>query len=138
MALNPTDTAALANPSTLTETPLVVGCDSSGVVLQVGSNVKHIKTGDRVASFVFGTHDDYNGAFAEIVKSNAKSSFVLPDGMSHLDGAAFTVRLVLNSPSLGLSSWTEADKKLESDLISSLPQLAHLTAVQALFSRFKG
>ncbi|KAL7409876.1 chaperonin 10-like protein, partial [Mrakia frigida] len=90
VALNPTDTAALSNPATLTETPLVVGCDSSGTVLAVGSNVEHIKVGDRVASFVFGTYDEYNGAFAEAVKSNRKTTWVLPDEMSHLEGAAFT------------------------------------------------
>lgn len=92
VALNPTDTAALSNPCTLTETPLVVGCDSSGTVLAVGSNVEHIKVGDRVASIVFGTYDEYNGAFAEAVKSNRKTTWVLSEEMRGEEGAAFTVR----------------------------------------------
>lgn len=71
VALNPTDKDALSVPCTLSyEHSTVVGCDSSSVVLAVGPAVKHIQVGDRVASFVFGTYDEYNGAFAEAVKSN--------------------------------------------------------------------
>ncbi|KAL7412528.1 hypothetical protein BDY24DRAFT_415911 [Mrakia frigida] len=80
VALNPTDKDALSVPCTLSyEHSTVVGCDSSSVVLAVGPAVKHIQVGDRVASFVFGTYDEYNGAFAEAVKSNRKTTWVLPD-----------------------------------------------------------
>lgn len=62
----------------------------------MGSHVKHVKIGDRVASFVFGTYDQYNGAFAEVVKSNGKNTWVLPEGVSEEEGAAFTVGFFLS------------------------------------------
>lgn len=45
--------------------PYVTGCDSVGSALKVGSDVKHIKEGDRVAGFVFGCSNEEQGAYSE-------------------------------------------------------------------------
>lgn len=90
VALNPTDLAALGprpNPAAV-----IVGCDASGDVLAVGSAVKHIRVGDRVAAFIFGTSEELDGAFGEAVKVHRKSAWVLPEGMSSTEAAAITVK----------------------------------------------
>lgn len=59
--------------STVSHSPfvscIVVGCDSVGEVVAIGSKVNHISVGERVAGFVFGTSDESNGAYAEFVTS---------------------------------------------------------------------
>lgn len=51
VALNPTDWKSLENyPSK----GAIVGCDYAGIVEEIGSNVKGLEVGDRVAGFVRG------------------------------------------------------------------------------------
>jgi NADPH:quinone reductase-like Zn-dependent oxidoreductase len=54
--------------------PAILGCDVSGVVLSVGSNVRHFKVGDRVIGFSAAT-------YAQFVSANAASITHLPDGI---------------------------------------------------------
>ncbi|KAF7974405.1 hypothetical protein HWV62_12254 [Athelia sp. TMB] len=69
----------------------VVGCDGAGDVVKVGSDVTHIRAGDRVAAFLYGTQDPSNGAFAEYARYNASGAWVLPPGMSYAEAASFPI-----------------------------------------------
>ncbi|KAF7974403.1 hypothetical protein HWV62_12250 [Athelia sp. TMB] len=86
----------------------VVGCDGAGDVVQVGSDVKHVRVGDRVAAFLYGSQDATNGAFAEFVhllahradsplmscryaRYNSSCVWKLPEGMSYAEAASFPV-----------------------------------------------
>ena len=88
--------------------PLIPGHEFSGVIAEVGKNVRGLKTGDRVTADInnscgncfycntgnillcrdfnqMGIH--INGAFAEYVKSNWKKIHKLPDSLSFEQGA---------------------------------------------------
>ncbi|OCF44844.1 hypothetical protein I317_01333 [Kwoniella heveanensis CBS 569] len=76
------------NPS---KTPVVIGSDGAGVALAVGSSVKHIKAGDRVAGMVYGASSTVQGAASEGLLYDAANLWVMPPGMSDAEGAAFTL-----------------------------------------------
>lgn len=91
------------------EDPMVLGHECAGEVIKTGSDVKHIKTGDRVAvepgytcgtcehckegrynlckDVVFLATPPYDGAFAEYIKYPADMVYVLPDTMDTIEGA---------------------------------------------------
>ncbi|KAM0544848.1 hypothetical protein ACHAPJ_011593 [Fusarium lateritium] len=89
VAINPADWKSIDYIATPGET---VGCDYSGVVVEVGARVrKDIRPGDRVAGMVHGSnassHED--GAFAEYVMAKGDLSISIPDDMTF--GAAATM-----------------------------------------------
>jgi len=92
----------------------VVGCDSVGEVVKVGSNVTHVKAGDRVFGFVFGTQDATNGSYAEYVRFNKGVVAKIPDSMSAVEAASFPVRILRSLP----SSFQDL-RKLTSCLVNS-------------------
>lgn len=53
--------------------PFIPGLDATGVIERVGSNVHHLKAGQRVIAF------PANGSYAEYVVANQNLTFVLPD-----------------------------------------------------------
>lgn len=61
--------------------PAILGCDVSGVVRDVGANVKHFKPGDRVLAFA-------NATYAELVAVPDSDVTHLPDGVELVDAAA--------------------------------------------------
>jgi len=65
------------------ELPFVPGSEYAGVVQAVGEGVTHVQPGQNVACLT-GT-----GAFATHTIAPADGCLVLPDGFSHVDGAAF-------------------------------------------------
>ena len=89
--------------------PFVLGHESSGTVVQIGSEVKHLQVGDRVSlepgktcgKCEFCRRGDYNlcpdvvffatppvdGVFQEYVAHEAALCFKLPDNVSTLEGA---------------------------------------------------
>lgn len=89
--------------------PFVLGHEPGGVVVEVGSNVKHLKVGDRVAlepgktcghcefcktgrynlcpDVVFFATPPVDGVFQEYVAHEADLCFKLPDNVSTLEGA---------------------------------------------------
>ncbi|KZP09825.1 GroES-like protein [Athelia psychrophila] len=69
----------------------VVGSEGAGDVVAVGSEVKHVQVGDRVAAFLYGTQDETNGAFAEYARYNCSSAWKLPEGMSFAEAASFPI-----------------------------------------------
>ncbi len=62
--------------------PFSPGSESSGVVLDVGEGVTHLKPGDLV--FSFGSH----GGLAEERISDARTTIPIPDGMDFVTGAS--------------------------------------------------
>jgi NADPH:quinone reductase-like Zn-dependent oxidoreductase len=70
----------------------VSGCDAAGDIVKVGSEVKHLKVGDRVAGFnTYGGTHETTGAFAEYVWFNSALVFKLPEGMSYEEAASFPI-----------------------------------------------
>jgi len=89
--------------------PIVLGHESSGIVVSVGDNVKHIKIGDRVAiepgvpcricnncrsgrynlcpDVKFLATPPYNGSLSTYLSHPADYCFVMPDHMSFEEGA---------------------------------------------------
>jgi NADPH:quinone reductase-like Zn-dependent oxidoreductase len=61
--------------------PAILGRDVSGVVREVGANVKHFKAGDRVLAFS-------NATYAEFVAVDDSDVTHLPDGVDLADAAA--------------------------------------------------
>jgi NADPH:quinone reductase-like Zn-dependent oxidoreductase len=61
--------------------PVILGRDISGVVRQVGANVKHFKVGDRVLALS-------NKTYAELVAVDDSEVTHLPDGVDLTDAAA--------------------------------------------------
>ena len=61
--------------------PAILGRDVSGVVREVGPNVKHFKAGDRVLALS-------NATYAELVAVNDSDVTHLPDGVDLTDAAA--------------------------------------------------
>ncbi|WWC91531.1 uncharacterized protein L201_006477 [Kwoniella dendrophila CBS 6074] len=104
VGLNPTDYKH-AHGDWSSKKPVVIGSDGAGEALAVGSKVNHIKQGDRVAGMVYGASSEIQGSASEGLVYDAANTWVMPAGMSDLEGASFT--------------------------------LPHLTAVQALYMRWK-
>lgn len=91
------------------EPPFVLGHEPGGTVVEVGSNVKHLKVGDRVAlepgktcgkcefcrsgkynlcpDVIFFATPPVDGVFQEYVAHEAALCFKLPDNVSTLEGA---------------------------------------------------
>ncbi|MBB3128542.1 2-desacetyl-2-hydroxyethyl bacteriochlorophyllide A dehydrogenase [Paenibacillus rhizosphaerae] len=88
--------------------PIIPGHEFSGIVHEVGSHVRHLKPGDRVAvdPTLFCGECDYcrtnrfnqceqwgalgnttDGSMAEYVRVPARNAFVMPDEMTFLEGA---------------------------------------------------
>jgi len=61
--------------------PVILGCDVSGVVRAVGSNIRTFKPGDRVLAFAGAT-------YAELVVVEGSILTHLPDGLDLVDAAA--------------------------------------------------
>ena len=82
VAINPTDWKHLYLMRVVDGA--IVGCDFSGEVVKVGSDVKNLKIGDAVASMVAGSSDiDPNtGAFAEYVRAEAGRTYIFPKGLA--------------------------------------------------------
>ncbi|KAI5967701.1 hypothetical protein CANMA_002881 [Candida margitis] len=67
-AINPTDWKSVDSGNCSAGD--ILGCDVSGVVVEVGENVPHFQKGDFVGAFVVGNVSSTNGAFAEFVVAN--------------------------------------------------------------------
>lgn len=101
------ETGAIGNY--VVEPPFVLGHEPGGTVVEVGSNVKHLKVGDRVAlepgkicgkcefcrtgrynlcpDVIFFATPPIDGVFQEYVAHEAALCFKLPDNVSTLEGA---------------------------------------------------
>ncbi|KAJ5544505.1 Polyketide synthase enoylreductase [Penicillium sp. DV-2018c] len=100
VGLNPTDwkhIAYLAPPGVL------VGCDYSGIVEEVGKDVKKkFNKGDRVCGFIHGANavQPEDGAFAEYVVAKGDLQWKIPENMSFQEAA--TLGVGINTVAQGL------------------------------------
>jgi NADPH2:quinone reductase len=65
--------------------PLTPGVDCAGTIVAVGSNVKDLKVGQRVAAFTDG------GSYAEIALARSVLTFPIPDGVADEEACAMVV-----------------------------------------------
>jgi len=98
--------------------PHILGADGAGVVVQVGADVKSVKTGEQVCLYPFtgcrecefcrtgrdfmcihvkAVGEKLDGTYAEYVKLPAENCFPIPVGFSFAEGAAF--------PLVGITLW---------------------------------
>ncbi|KIM84939.1 hypothetical protein PILCRDRAFT_817772 [Piloderma croceum F 1598] len=74
----------------------VPGCDYAGIVEEVGSSVKGVKKGDRVAGFQGGSY----GTFAQFVRVDGKNFFRIPEEVSFDNAASYGI--AFQTATLGL------------------------------------
>ncbi|QSZ32685.1 hypothetical protein DSL72_002264 [Monilinia vaccinii-corymbosi] len=96
VALNPTDWKTLDE---IGRAGSIVGCDFSGTVVEIGSEVKSdVKKGDRIWGFVHGCNylNPEDGAFAEYIVAKDGIFGKVPDFMSMEDAATLGVAVATN------------------------------------------
>jgi len=70
---------------------VVMGCDLSGIVQEVGGDVRHVKVGDKVGALLHGSRYEHTGAFAEYAAAIGDVVWKKPDHLSHEENATFGV-----------------------------------------------
>lgn len=110
----------------------VSGCDSAGDIVRIGSEVKHLQVGDRIAAFntyvvglgilplCFWAERDgvtrrggtqpNNGAFAEYTTFDSALAFKIPEGMTYEEAASFPVRYLCSAATshlIALLTWID-------------------------------
>lgn len=103
------------------QTPLVIGWDIAGDVLQTGANVTHLRAGQRVVSQIMG------GGYAELAAAPANATVPLPDGIDYEEAASL--------PVAWLTAWialldTAALKPGETALVQSVSSGVGMAGVQ--------
>jgi len=89
-AQNPTDWKSLAFG--FSAEGFVPGCDYAGVVQEVGTSVKKVKKGDRVAGWIYGASlRAGHGSYAQFVRVDGENLFRIPEGVSFDEAATFGV-----------------------------------------------
>ncbi|EXJ82266.1 hypothetical protein A1O3_06079 [Capronia epimyces CBS 606.96] len=91
--------------------PAVLGCDTSGIVAKLGSQVSGLALGSRVialaSSFFQHGSPDY-GAFQQYVLAQADGVIPLPDNLSFEEGAVFPLAVMT-----ALTAWTTVGVPLD-------------------------
>ncbi|OCH94263.1 zinc-binding oxidoreductase ToxD [Obba rivulosa] len=95
VAQNPTDWQYI---DLVTNVGTICGCDFSGHVAEVGSNVRDVAIGDHVAGFVHGGNYKDRGAYAEYIKTDPDLVWKVPPGTLTYAQAA----------TMGCAFWTAA------------------------------
>jgi NADPH:quinone reductase-like Zn-dependent oxidoreductase len=87
VSLNPIDTKMVGDYHTVGATS---GCDFSGIVTAIGSDVAHIKVGDRIAGAIPGMNPlrPSNGAFAENIVAPSWATVKIPSAWTFAQGAS--------------------------------------------------
>jgi NADPH:quinone reductase-like Zn-dependent oxidoreductase len=103
------------------QTPLIIGWDIAGDVVQAGANVTNLRPGLRVVSQVMG------GGYAELAAAPANATVLLPDGISYEEAASL--------PVAWLTAWialldTAALKPGETALVQSVSSGVGMAGVQ--------
>jgi NADPH:quinone reductase-like Zn-dependent oxidoreductase len=103
------------------QTPLIIGWDIAGDVVQTGANVTNLRAGQRVVSQVMG------GGYAELAAAPADATVPLPEGISYEEAASL--------PVAWLTAWialldTAALKPGETALVQSVSSGVGMAGVQ--------
>jgi NADPH2:quinone reductase len=103
------------------KTPLIIGWDIAGDVVETGANVTNLRAGQRVVSQVMG------GGYAEQAAAPANATVPMPDGISYEEAASL--------PVAWLTAWialldTAALKPGETALIQSVSSGVGMAGVQ--------
>jgi len=69
----------------------VPGCDYAGVVQEVGSNVKKVKQGDRVAGWIAGSIWPGHGSYSQFIRVDGANLYKIPEGVSFDEAATHGV-----------------------------------------------
>jgi len=88
VAINPTDWKHIEY---ISPPGVTVGCDYSGVVEKIGSDVKNLKVGDHIGGFMHGSYYEHTGAFAEHAAVLADLAWKKPEYLSHEENATYGV-----------------------------------------------
>lgn len=102
IAINPVDWKVQDSGMFIQKWPVVLGCDVSGEIYDVGSNVKNFKKGDRVAAHCtsLATQDPRNGAFQLYSATPAAITAKIPESTSYSE--AVVIPLALDTAAAGL------------------------------------
>jgi len=103
------------------QTPLIIGWDIAGDIVEAGANVRTLRAGQRVVSQVMG------GGYAELAAAPANATVPMPDGISYEEAASL--------PVAWLTAWialldTAALKPGETGLIQSVSSGVGMAGVQ--------
>jgi len=103
------------------QTPLIIGWDIAGDIVQAGADVTNLSAGQRVVSQVMG------GGYAELAAAPANATVPMPDGISYEEAASL--------PVAWLTAWialldTAALKPGETALIQSVSSGVGMAGVQ--------
>ena len=102
IAINPVDWKIQDYGLFIKSFPFVIGCDVAGEVVEVGSSVKHLQTGDRVTGHAISlaTQDSRNGAFQLYTCVPETVASKIPDNLSYNE--AVVLPLALDTAAAGL------------------------------------
>lgn len=102
IAINPVDWKIQDSGMFIQNWPIVLGCDVAGEIVEVGSSVKQLKKGDRVAGHAISlaTQDSRNGAFQLYTACPETVTSKIPDGISYSE--ASVLPLALDTAAAGL------------------------------------
>ncbi len=83
-SINPLDAAVMAGyMSFMTSTPMTLGVDFSGVAVEVGKDIIHVKPGDEV----FGVTPFRSGTFSEYTNPKANEVALKPQSLDHIQAS---------------------------------------------------
>ncbi|HWO72065.1 MAG TPA: zinc-binding dehydrogenase, partial [Dehalococcoidia bacterium] len=104
-----------------TQTPLIIGWDIAGDIVEVGANVSGLRPGQRVVAQVMG------GGYAELAAAPANATVPMPEGISYEEAASL--------PVAWLTAWialldTAALKPGETALVQSVSSGVGMAGVQ--------
>lgn len=102
IAINPVDWKVQDSGMFIQKWPVVLGCDVSGEIHDIGSNVKNFKKGDRVTAHCtsLATQDPRNGAFQLYSATPAAITAKIPETTSYSE--AVVIPLALDTAAAGL------------------------------------
>jgi NADPH:quinone reductase-like Zn-dependent oxidoreductase len=66
--------------------PFIMGFEAAGVVVEIGSQVRHVRVGDRVTSLVS------SGGYAEYATADANAAIPIPPGISFAEATTIPVQ----------------------------------------------
>ncbi|WPG99406.1 Hypothetical protein R9X50_00222000 [Acrodontium crateriforme] len=129
VAINPVDWKIQDYGIFLQQWPNIIGTDSSGEVVKIGSGVQNVKVGDRVAAHLINlkTNQPKHGAFQLYSIAKAATVARIPDSISFTQAAVLP--LAIDTAGTGLYDSAEQGKGLGLEFPSLNPKPSGKTIV---------